>query len=586
MKNLFAGILLAGLPLLAQTPAVQPPPNYDTFQPPSPGGTYTDPVFGSTVQRISNAMATSNADRGGKLQYITDEYSTASPFNLDNSKLLLVHQSYFAVYDASAAYVRDLPMEVNSSSEPRWSRAEANLIYYVRGNQLKSYDVSTSATAVVHTFSEYAAISGKGESDISIDGDHFVFAGDNKQVFVYQISANKKFATLDTGGRAFDSLYITPRNNVTVTWNQSGTARYQGIEMFDKNMGFQRQIARAGGHMDVTTDTDGEEVMIWANAGDPQPVCDNGAVKIRLSDAKQTCLVKFDWSLALHVSAPDSSGFVYVEAYAPGNPTPTSGWKPYTNELLQVKLDGSQVVRLAHFRSRPFNSYNWQPKISTSRDGSRVVYNSNYDLQAILGYPSEYSDVYMIVTGASAPSVAPPATEAPATAPAETPQATTPPATTSAATNRVEQDSPAVEKSGTWFPNAGSFNSGGSSILAMDAGSTVKFTFTGTGVKWIGFRDAWSGIAQVYVDGVLQSTVDTFSAVTLSGAELFSATGLSNATHTLTIKVTGNRSAGAAGAWVWVDAFEVTVPATARLQRRNANHPLLDRILNQRRPIV
>jgi hypothetical protein len=275
-----------------------------------------------------------------------------------------------------------------------------------------------------------------------------------------------------------------------------------------------------------------------------------------------------------------------VEAYAPGNPTPTSGWKPYTNELLQVKLDGSQVVRLAHFRSRPFNSYNWQPKISTSRDGSRVVYNSNYDLQAILGYPSEYSDVYMIVTGASAPSVAPPATEAPATAPAETPQATTPPATTSAATNRVEQDSPAVEKSGTWFPNAGSFNSGGSSILAMDAGSTVKFTFTGTGVKWIGFRDAWSGIAQVYVDGVLQSTVDTFSAVTLSGAELFSATGLSNATHTLTIKVTGNRSAGAAGAWVWVDAFEVTVPATARLQRRNANHPLLDRILNQRRPIV
>ena len=54
--------------------------------------------------------------------------------------------------------------------------------------ELKTCDTSNGALNVVHTFSEYSAISGMGESDISFDGDHFVFAGDRRYVFVYRIS--------------------------------------------------------------------------------------------------------------------------------------------------------------------------------------------------------------------------------------------------------------------------------------------------------------------------------------------------------------------------------------------------------------
>jgi hypothetical protein len=44
-------------PALAQLSVggMELPPNYNTFQPPAVGGTYVDPVFGSTVKRISNA---------------------------------------------------------------------------------------------------------------------------------------------------------------------------------------------------------------------------------------------------------------------------------------------------------------------------------------------------------------------------------------------------------------------------------------------------------------------------------------------------------------------------------------------------
>src|SRR5580700_6716435 len=153
-------------PALGQlsTGGIQLPPNYNTFQPPSVGATYVDPVFGSTVKRISNALATPNADIGGNLTWIEDEYPTMTPFNSDNSKILLVHQSYFGLYDGTGFYIRDLPLEISSSSEPRWSRKDNHTIYYVHGNQFKTYDTTSGVMTIVHTFSEYGAISGMGES--------------------------------------------------------------------------------------------------------------------------------------------------------------------------------------------------------------------------------------------------------------------------------------------------------------------------------------------------------------------------------------------------------------------------------------
>jgi len=562
-KQVIRTLLLPALMSISSMPAfsqlsaggVELPTNYNTFQPPGVGGTYVDPVFGSTVKRISNALGTPNSDGGGSLTWITGEYPTASPFNSDNSRIILVHQSYFGLYDGTGFYMRDLPLEISASTEPRWSRKDNHTLYYVRGNQFKTYDISSGVMTIVHTFREYSAISGMGESDISFDGDHFVFAGNGRYVFVYQISADKKYPVFDTGGMEFDSVYITPNNNVIISWIPSGTVRHTGQELFDTNMNFLRQVGHADGHKDVTLDTNGDEILVWTNSNDPQPICNNGIVKIKLADGQQTCLASLDWSLAVHISAPDNSGFVYVETYAPSNPTLSSGWVAYTNELLQIKLDGSQVLRLAHHRSRPFqtNTYTWQPKMSSSRDGSRVVYGSNYDLQAIGGYADQYSDVYLIVVGS--PSTSTP----PATSPAPAPG----PGRTITTTVRYEQDNPAVQLTGTWFPNNGSFNNGGSAILAMDQGDVASFTFTGTSVRWIGYRDPWSGIAQVYLDGALKGTIDTYSASEEAQAVLYSSSRLSNASHTLSIVITGEHDASSAGAWVWVDAFDVSISSTA-----------------------
>ncbi len=383
------------------------PPNYGTMQPPAVGSSYVDSTFNTTITRITNAPQTPNTYGTGNLPWINDEYSSVSAFNSDNSYFILVHLSYFGLYQGNGTFVRSLPAEIGASSEPRWARTNNTTLYYHVNNALKSYDVVSQQITTVHTFTEYSQIYGYGEMDISLDGDHLVFAGDQQNIFVYEISTGTKYTAWNTGGRTFDSLYITPDNNVIISWITAGTGRYTGQELFDKNMNFLRQVGHADGHKHVTRDTNGDEVLIWTNSNDSAPPiqCQNGIVKIQLSTGNQTCLLQLDWRLAVHITAPDGNGTAFVETYDPLDPVPgTSDWKEFTNELIEVTLDGATVTRLANHRSQPNGrvftppvqggDYYYQPRMTVSRDGSRLLYCSNFNLET--QSDPDYGDVYMI----------------------------------------------------------------------------------------------------------------------------------------------------------------------------------------------
>jgi len=524
---------------------IQNPPNYGTMLPPAAGQTYVDPVFGTTISRITDAVHTADAESSGNLTWIENEYSTVAAYNGNNSHFILVHESYFGLYAGNGSFLRNLPFEISASSEPRWSRKDNVTLYYHVANMLKSYNVSTGQISVVHTFTQYASISGRGEADLSQDGDHMVLVGDNRYIFVYQLSTKHQYHVFETGGRAFDSVMITPQNNVIVSWDVSGNVRYTGQELFNFNMGFLRQVGHSDGHKDTTVDSNGDEVVVWTNSNDPQPIaCQNGIVKIKLRDASQLCLQPLDWSLAVHITAPDRNSTAFFDTYAPSDPQPgTSGWVPYTNELLQIGLSGTTApYRIAHHRSQPRDSYLYQPKMTVSRDGTKLLYASNFDLQQLESYPTDYADAYMIAVNWSA----------------QTPASAAPVVNTSANVVRFEQNNPAVTLAGSWITKGGASDSGGSSAAADTAGASAQFTFSGKAVTWIGSGDATSGIAEIYLDGKLISIIDTFSPTPIQQQVQFTMHNLSNGTHTLQIIATGEKNPSGAGSWVSVDAFDVT----------------------------
>jgi hypothetical protein len=127
----------------------------------------------------------------------------------------------------------------------------------------------------------------------------------------------------------------------------------------------------------------------------------------------------------------------------------------------------------------------------------------------------------------------------------------------SATTGRTEQNNPAVNYSGIWVLNTNPVQSGGTAVLATDFGSSATIAFMGTGIKWIAYRDPWSGIANIYLDGAKTGTMDTYSAQEQAQAAGYSVDGLNSGAHTLTIEVTGTHSANSHGSWIWVDAFDV-----------------------------
>jgi uncharacterized protein (TIGR03437 family) len=127
----------------------------------------------------------------------------------------------------------------------------------------------------------------------------------------------------------------------------------------------------------------------------------------------------------------------------------------------------------------------------------------------------------------------------------------------------AEQISIAANYNGHWFTTNGASYSGGSVNSALDAGAGVTFTFNGTAVTWIGYRDQWSGLAEVYIDGTLQTTVDTYLNPSQAQTPAWSISGLKPGNHVLDIVATGTNDGVSGGSWIWVDAFQVSGSVTS-----------------------
>jgi len=136
--------------------------------------------------------------------------------------------------------------------------------------------------------------------------------------------------------------------------------------------------------------------------------------------------------------------------------------------------------------------------------------------------------------------------------------------------SHLQETDPNVHMSAGWVQDDNSDWSGGGVASGAEpkvggmrfteaAGETVTLRFRGTSVAWSGYRGPDAGIARVQLEGRI-TEVDLYSAQPKFQEVVFTATGLADADHTLTITVTGTKNAASRGAKVVVDAFDVTTP--------------------------
>jgi hypothetical protein len=86
------------------------------------------------------------------------------------------------------------------------------------------------------------------------------------------------------------------------------------------------------------------------------------------------------------------------------------------------------------------------------------------------------------------------------------------------------------------------------------AGSTATLTFTGTGAVINGLKDVDQGIATYSVDGGTAHSVDDYSTARVPAATLFTVSGLTPGTHSITITVTGTKNSASSNDIITLDS--------------------------------
>jgi SpoIID/LytB domain protein len=130
---------------------------------------------------------------------------------------------------------------------------------------------------------------------------------------------------------------------------------------------------------------------------------------------------------------------------------------------------------------------------------------------------------------------------------------------------RVDDRDSRIGYAGTWVSASSSAMSGGTYRYSQKAGSTATLRFRGTTVAVLGSVGPSYGKADVYLDGAKIGTINGYAASYTHQAKLLEKSGLSDAEHTLQIKVLGTKDAASSGSTFIFDAIDVAYSTTPEI---------------------
>lgn len=119
----------------------------------------------------------------------------------------------------------------------------------------------------------------------------------------------------------------------------------------------------------------------------------------------------------------------------------------------------------------------------------------------------------------------------------------------------TDNASASISYAGSWTHSADASFLNGTKSVSNVTGSAATLTFTATTVRIYARVLPAGGKFDVYIDGSYQATVDTYSPTSQYQSEVFQLTGLSNAAHTIEVRLTGQKNAASTDFWIGLDYF-------------------------------
>lgn len=354
---------------------------------------YLDPAFGTKITRITNAFGLA---RAGSFP----QYSKRQAWNANETRMIIFSaEGKCFLYDGSSyQFIKELPgLE---GEDIFWHPSNPNQIIFVPDNVIRSYNILNDQISEIYTFPQYSWVNTRGEGNLSRDGRYYAFVGQTydttthfKDILVFDLQTNSVISTmpLPASLEDFDWVSISPTGNyVVVNYATMDTGRYQGVEVYSRNLNFLWQKPLGYGHSDLGIDGSGNEFLVI----DYYDENTNSTFikKINLSNGATINLLEYSWSFYTHISCRNivRADWCFVSTFdGVGRLMHDSlTWLPFEDEIFALKLDGSgDVQRIAHHHSRrytlttpdPDNSIYWaEPHATVNQLGTKLLYGSNW----------------------------------------------------------------------------------------------------------------------------------------------------------------------------------------------------------------
>lgn len=365
--------------------AVRPQPAAPSL--PTAGSKATDPVFGSTILRVTDA--------GDSSAYCEAFYSNMPSLNVNNTKIAAQCKvgvsRRLKVWDFNATTMTRSNGRIQSNESAgaqgyftQWSRTTSNKFTVCAQLNLVEVTIPTGTSTVwtnkvLHNFAaDFPGATYVTQHSVSNNDDVFAVISNTGGYAVWKRSTNSillKVPTvtdldeveIDKSGR----YLVVRRSGSTAVWDlQAGPAQTQVAPTLSFGH-------RAMGNTKVATACNYRRLCI-RNLATPNSV---------------TFILPGDlWAYYTqddHFAMPGGSdAWMTASRFSR---TGGSVLQAFDNEIVQIATDGSnRVRRIAHHRSVVVNNnYDAQPKASVSRDGNFITFTSNW------GNPNGRRDLYL-----------------------------------------------------------------------------------------------------------------------------------------------------------------------------------------------